>query len=131
MRGWVLNSPIQRSVIPRRTLVSKAQEHIINAGLAEIRKRRLLMWILMLGYLPGMALLSWVFAQIFTEAAGITVPLVWLAVLSVSIVRAGRAKCPQCGGLFHARTIRRLGISRPLWRNPLTQQCLNCGLRLR
>jgi hypothetical protein len=88
------------------------------AGLAQIRRRRRLQWIMFWTYIPGAGLLLWFFGwQLFPW-----IPIIWLGAFLVTGLQASLSRCPRCGQHF-AHTL--------TWHNAFTQECLHCGLRLR
>lgn len=99
-------------------------------GLAEIRRRRARVWALGLGYLPAMVLIAITVRLFQAERAQqrtmVVATLPWMALFGIAAVRAGWARCPRCGKLFHQRRIRRL----IWWSNGFTRRCLNCQLPL-
>jgi len=92
----------------------------IEAGLAEIRRRRRYMWIGWIGFLPA-GLLVYGLTHWFDPentvvgAFGICYMAGWM----VLIVRATRARCPRCGKIFSAKWY---------WSAVFTQSCLHCHL---
>lgn len=96
-------------------------------GLAEIRRRRLTVWIIWAGYLP--------FGVVVSYAANLLgypkhndpwwilpVMLAYMGVFAWAGMRAFAARCPRCHERFSSRTF---------WRNSWTQRCLHCQLPLR
>src|SRR5690242_8409203 len=67
-------------------------------GLAKIRQRRLLLWILIAIYLPAM----WT-AQRITHSFWDAMPVfwVWFALLIVVVTVSAVVRCPRCGNYFH------------------------------
>lgn len=95
----------------------------IEAALEEIRRRRLLVWLVWVGYLPTVLLI--VFGL---EALGANpddsapfVALPYMALFAAVAIRSGYSRCPRCHEHFHRRS---------LYGNPWTRKCLHCGLSL-
>ena len=101
------------------TPVEAEQEEpaLISRGLAKIRRRRWMLWSVIIVYLPTM----WV-TQKITRSFNGSMPvfftwfLVLLAVMSFSAV----ARCPRCRNYFHVNGITLLYLRR----------CLHCQLSL-
>ena len=90
----------------------------ILMGLSQIRRRRRLHWIVFWTYMPGVALVFWLFGKrVFPW-----LPFAWMGALAVTGLHAAFSRCPRCGRQF-AHTW--------FWHNSFTQRCLHCGLRLR
>ncbi|MGH2435367.1 MAG: hypothetical protein ACRDFA_00065 [bacterium] len=90
----------------------------LAAGLAQIRRRRLVMWFWFFSYLPAAVLVS-----VRGPASSAPVlALVWMAAYLASGILATCSRCPRCQGRFCSDGRR--------W-NPYTQRCLNCQLSLR
>jgi hypothetical protein len=83
-------------------------------GLAEIRRRRTTIWLLLLLGMPVLAITS---AFVPDRIRTILLALGML-VIAISIVRHNLAACPRCGDRFS-------------YLNPWTQACVFCGLKLR
>jgi hypothetical protein len=89
----------------------------------DLAQRRLMMWVLLLGYVPGVALLCFLFAH-YEPGLCTRIAMVWMLLMGVAIARAAWFRCPRCHGLFcfapdHAN---RGGNS------IYAQQCARCGL---
>ncbi len=90
----------------------------IPAQLSKVKRRRRFLWILTLGYLPGVALcysLSWCRPAAFNLGAS------WMALIFLASVFVTFSRCPNCGDFFHWAY---------LWCNPLARSCRHCGLSL-
>ncbi|SRR5690242_3394335 len=92
----------------------------IEAGLAEIRRKRRHMVLAWLAGLPS-ALLVYALTHWFDKDATIVgvFCICYMLGWMVLIVRATRARCPRCGKIFSAKWY---------WSNVFTQTCLHCHL---
>jgi len=88
-----------------------------HAGLKIIRKRRWLLWIVILAYLPAMMVAlnsadhrTWVTVTFST----------WLVLLIIAVARACLVRCPRCGECFHTHGPTFLPFRR----------CLHCALHV-
>jgi len=95
----------------------------IQEALRQIRRRRLVMWAVFLGYLPiagGLAaLLRWITGR---DWVVIAVAALWMFWYAVRIFMVNESRCPRCGERFHRRG---------LWFHPLARSCLHCELPIR
>jgi hypothetical protein len=98
-------------------------DHDLTAGLAAIRRRRVQMWAVFIGYLPAM-----VIVMLFTralgfneESVGIPAALAWMSLFAVTIVRAGWVRCPRCGKYFPTEGSRALRILEQSIQSSLSQ----------
>lgn len=86
----------------------------------DYRKKRNLVWLLFLAYVPGVAIIGFTLQHLlkselpFYFAAG-----VWLTAYIAASWRLDTFKCPACGRKFHST---RWG------HNPFVHKCLYCGL---
>ena len=88
-----------------------------------IRRRRRLGWLLWLGYLPGVVLLTFALRSVIDlDVVAIVVALAWMGAAAVNHARLMRLPCPRCAGRFHVGS---------RWHNPWTRRCLHCGLHVR
>ena len=86
----------------------------------EYRKRRNIVFVIFVAYLPSMFLFSLLFRNLFRFEASTAIAAITLILLfAVAVARANTWPCPRCGKWFHAK---RFGS------NPLTDRCLHCGL---
>lgn len=89
----------------------------IGLGLRRIRRRRSLLWGVMLVYLPEM----WITLQITKSRTPLLVVYcVWFVLLWNSAVLVAFARCPRCGNYFHTKGLRFL----PFY----ARSCRHCGL---
>jgi SPOR domain len=90
----------------------------VTAGLAQIRRRRFMMWFWFFSYLPAAVLVT-----IRGPAASAPfVAVLWLTAYLVAGALAAYSRCPRCQRRFCSDGRR--------W-NFYTQRCLNCQLPLR
>lgn len=84
------------------------------------RHRRNVFWILLLSYLPGVAVTAFVLRTATGSDAGVMfVAGAWLVAYGIAGWRFGHFPCPRCSRSFF---IRRFMFC--VW----TRQCLHCGL---
>lgn len=90
---------------------------LFRRGLAKIRRRRLLLWFLLIVYLPTM----WT-TQKITHSFNKSLPVffIWFLLLLFVMVLSAIAKCPRCGNYFHVN-----GMTLLYLRN-----CLHCRLHI-
>lgn len=81
-------------------------------GLLEIVERR--RWVLICLAAPGPIILA---VSVLTPGLVRPAILVCLVVFVVSVARHSFARCPRCGDFFN-------------WLNPITMECVSCGLSL-
>lgn len=87
----------------------------LGPGLARIRRRRWLLWLVLIGYLPTM----WTTQKITHSFQGsLPVFFVWFLLLLVAVVFSALAKCPRCGKQYHLNGMILLYLRR----------CLHCQL---
>ena len=91
------------------------REHYAEA-LTDIRRRRRLLSILFLGYIPAVMALAQLVRSVMTVVFG------WMALVAVAGLRVEWARCPRCGNHFHSTVF---------WHNPWTRRCLHCRLHVR
>jgi len=91
---------------------------VIAAGLSRIRRRRWLLWTLLILYLPSMSIAQRI-AGSFQGA--LPVFFLWCLLLLVFMGISAVAKCPRCGNYFHVHGITLLYLRR----------CLHCQLHLK
>ncbi len=97
----------------------------IEQGLSQIRDRRRLCWLLVLGWLPAatIGIVGLRVAGMNDAQASLLVGPPYALIFALAVYRAQNALCPKCNQRFHS-----LG---PLRRqNPWTRECLHCGLPL-
>lgn len=101
----------EQEVVPQENMLDYAP------GLAQVRKRRLLLWILIAVYLPAM----WT-AQQFTKSFWDAMPVfwVWFVLLIVIMMYGALARCPRCGNYFHMNGMSLLFL----------RKCLHCQLHV-
>jgi hypothetical protein len=90
---------------------------VIGAGLRKVRKRRWLLWGVLLVYVPAIWL-----SLTLTHSDRITAVVfgVWLVALIVAVLFVSTALCPRCGNYFHV-----YGMT-PLY----LRRCLHCKLHI-
>ena len=97
------------------------------AAWQDLRRRRRLLWILFLGYIPGVAALCFLVGAPITsmgetqqgEVACAIIALLWIFAFAVAAIRLTFFRCPRCHRIFHSTW----------WRhNPFAHNCLHCGL---
>lgn len=89
----------------------------ISRGLATIRKRRWILWSVMIVYLPTM----WMTQKITHSFRGsLPVFFAWFAVLLAAMAFTAAGRCPRCGNYFHVHGITLLYL----------RKCLHCQLHL-
>ena len=89
----------------------------IALGLARIRRRRWLLWIVIIVYLPTMAI-----TQKITHSFNASLPVffIWFLALLLVMAISAVAKCPRCGNYFHVNGITLLYL----------RKCLHCQLHI-
>lgn len=89
----------------------------LRQGLAKVRKRRWILWAVILIYMPGL-----IIALELQAASGTLGKLfaLWIALLCVAVGLATVVKCPGCGNTFHTNGPTFLPVRR----------CVHCGLHL-
>jgi len=89
----------------------------LTAALAEIRKRRRYLWLVILVYLPAM----WGALRISPTYRTIgTVFFVWIILLFAVGIYSALARCPRCGNYFHMHGMTLLYL----------RKCLHCQLHI-
>jgi hypothetical protein len=90
---------------------------VLSPGLAKIRKRRWLLWFVLIIYLPTM----WV-TQKITHSFQDSLPVffIWFVVLLAVTAFSAVAKCPRCKNYFHVNGMTLLYL----------RYCLHCQLHL-
>jgi hypothetical protein len=92
-------------------------------GLADIRRRRRLLWVAFVGYIPAVMVLTPLVQSIARPNNALLIVVVsWMALFVVAGFRIDWARCPRCGKHFHATV---------LWHNPWARRCLHCGLHVK
>lgn len=87
-------------------------------GLKRVRFRRLLLWVVILIYLPAMVLA--LDSADYRRWATIVFAS-WIILLIVAVTIACLARCPRCGELFHTQGPTFLPLRR----------CLHCSLHIK
>ena len=90
---------------------------VIRAGLKSIRSRRMILWFVILVYVPA---IWFVLDTTQSDRATGKAFAVWLVVLIIALFWSAAVRCPRCGNLFHIN-----GPTLFYFR-----RCLHCGLRL-
>jgi drug/metabolite transporter superfamily protein YnfA len=88
---------------------------IISSGLKSIRKRRLVLWFVILIYVPAIWI---VLEKTQSDRATGKAFAVWLVFLIASVFWAAVVRCPRCGNYFH--------VNGPMLF--FFRKCLHCGL---
>jgi predicted ferric reductase len=89
----------------------------LGPGLGKVRRRRWLLWIVLLAYLPTM----WTTQQITRSFQGsLPVFFGWLVLLVVAAAVSAAARCPRCGKHFHVNGMALLYL----------RKCLHCQLHI-
>jgi hypothetical protein len=88
-------------------------------GLRRIVAKRRLLWVLLLGLLPGVYL-----ASLLPGVDPFIVGRIWIVICMVTTIHLSYfSPCPRCGSQFHMKTW--------YWGNSWTQHCMSCHLPLR
>lgn len=109
----------QKAVEKEGTPVEAEQEDpaSISRGLAKVRRRRWMLWSVIIIYLPTM----WVTQKITRSFNGsMPVFFIWFLVLLAVMSFSAVARCPRCRNYFHVNGITLLYLRR----------CLHCQLSL-
>jgi hypothetical protein len=86
----------------------------------ELRKRERLFWGLLLGYIPGVIVLSYFLKGSFqSEKAFEVVAVLWLLFCAIAGIRLNKFPCPRCGSPFFYKR---------WFHNPYAKRCLHCEL---
>lgn len=90
---------------------------VISAGLSKIRRRRWVVWSVMIIYLPTM----WT-TQKITHSFNASMPVffVWFLLLLIAMGYSAVARCPRCGNYYHVNGMILLYL----------RKCLHCQLPL-
>jgi hypothetical protein len=89
----------------------------LGPGLVQIRRRRWLLWFVLVAYLPTM----WTTQRITHSFQGsLPVFFCWLVLLIVAVAVSALAKCPRCGHYFHVNGMALFYL----------RKCLHCQLHL-
>ena len=89
----------------------------LGPGLAKVRRRRWLLWLVLIAYLPAM----WTTQQITRSFQGsLPVFFVLLLLLIAVMVVSSMARCPRCGNYFHMNGMALLYL----------RKCLHCQLHI-
>lgn len=91
----------------------------IEAGLAEIRRRRLFLWVVFLLYLPVVGGFG---AIVHDPILIFCLAVSWMALFAFAGWRVSQSRCPRCSNPFHRRV---------LYHNIFTRRCLHCKQPLR
>lgn len=97
---------------------SDVSAEVLAAGLAQIRRRRFMMWFWFFSYLPAALLVT----MKGPASSAPVVALLWITAYLVAGALAAYSRCPRCQRRFCSDGRR--------W-NPYTERCLNCQLSLR
>ena len=96
-----------------------------SAAWRDLGRRRRLMWILFLGYVPGVALLCFVLAR-YQEGLCARIAIAWMLVMGIAIAWAASFRCPGCRGLFCFAA----SGANPAGSSIVARQCARCGLEM-
>lgn len=90
----------------------------LQEGLARIRRRRRLLWGVILIYVPGLmiALQAGATGAVMTKLFG-----AWIGLLCFAVGWATIVKCPRCGNNFHTNGPTFFPV----------RQCVHCGLHVK
>lgn len=101
-----------------RTGYGKKSASDISSGLAEIRARRRLSWIVFFSLIP----VSFVVVGLIQHPATMVLMFsIWVTTLGIVNFRVYNSRCPACGEYFHKKSI---------GSNVLVRHCLHCGISL-
>ncbi|HJV64464.1 MAG TPA: hypothetical protein VJ550_01895 [Geomonas sp.] len=91
---------------------------LIKRGLRKVRRRRWLLWSVMIIYLPTM----WITQQV-THSFNKSLPVFfgWCLVLLTAMAISAVVRCPRCGNYFHVNGMSLLYLRR----------CLHCQLHIK
>jgi hypothetical protein len=104
--------------LPKGGELNSPQENYAAAW-ADLRWRIRLFWIVFLTYLPGVALITWLWPNLF-EGLGFIVAIPWMIAFIIAGFYRHSFGCPRCGKWF---------FSTDWWQNPFSRKCLHCGLQ--
>ena len=99
-----------------------------SAAWRDLRKRRLLVWALFLGFIPGVVALCFLVDAFLPGTIGnkqgesvcMGIGALWMLAFFIAAMRASFFRCPRCHGTF---------LMTWYFANPLASRCLHCGLR--
>jgi hypothetical protein len=87
-----------------------------QANWQDLRRRQLLVWLIVLSYIPGVLLLSFMLdAWAFNWVRAVVPAGLWMAALGAAALYLRGFPCPRCRGPFFARS-------------KSSRACLHCGL---
>lgn len=92
-------------------------KNMLKSGLKKIRRRRWCLWLIILFYLPIMAVAMKLLPS-FTAVMGIFA-LWFILMFSIALI-AAVARCPKCGNYFHLHGMTLLYL----------RKCLHCQLHV-
>jgi hypothetical protein len=90
---------------------------------SDLKRRKWLFWLLMLGVLPGIAaslLIVYLLWPAAPDATFVVIVLGWALAMAAANANLLAFTCPNCGGHFFMTAAR--------LRNPFTSKCMQCGL---
>ena len=87
----------------------------IQQGLAKVRNRRWILWVVILIYMPCLIIALEMGASGSTMG---TLFIIWLGLLCVAVGLATVVKCPRCGNCYHTNGPTFLPV----------RKCVHCGL---
>src|SRR4051794_5533891 len=97
-----------------------------SAAWRDLRMRRIILWGVFLGYIPGVTAIFLVIGLPLSAITGIKsdyffypIALSWMFMFAVAGWRAGTFRCPRCHKWFFATW---------WYRNPFARKCVHCGL---
>ena len=89
----------------------------LGPGLVRIRRRRWLLWFVLIAYLPTM----WTTQRITHSFQGaLPVFFLWLLLLVLAVAVSALAKCPRCGQYYHVNGMALFYL----------RKCLHCQLHI-
>ena len=94
-----------------------------DAAWADLKWRIRMFWIVVLTYLPGVALITWLGSLIWPshrEQVGLVVAILWMIAFAATGFYRSFFRCPRCGKLF---------FQTDFWINTIAGRCMHCGLR--
>jgi hypothetical protein len=103
----------------------------VTQGLRQLRRMRRQYWLASGAFVPlvsivgGLAALAPI-GRMPASAATLAIAIAWLGLINRLEQRLVVARCPRCGGLYHARRWRMFEL-----RGVFLWSCQHCGLRLR
>ena len=105
-------------VVPLEDIVAETEaKKDLGPGLSRVRRRRLLLWFVLVAYLPTM----WTTQQI-THSFQRSLPVffLWVVLLILAVVVSALARCPGCGNYFHVNGMALFYL----------RKCLHCQLHI-